>query len=97
MLGGSELLTAAATARSHARLAIADINAAAPCSTEAILASMVLRPAEVDGGLPFLELTLVEVIQAAGGQTATHARCSVSRLLLSLAVDRALDALVEAT
>ena len=38
-----------------------------------------------------------EVIQAGGGQTATQARRSVSRLPLSLAVDRALDALVEAT
>ena len=37
------------------------------------------------------------MIQAAGGQTATQARRSVSRLPLSLAVERALDALVEAT
>ena len=66
-------------------------------ATKAILASMVRRPAEVDGCLPFLELTLVEVIQVAGNQTATQARPSVSRLQLSLAVDRALDALVEAT
>ena len=97
LLCGNKLLTAAATARSHARLEIADINAAAPRSTEAILACMVRRPAEVDGGLPFLELTLVEVIQAAAGQTAAQASHSVSRLQLSLAVDRALDALVEAT
>ena len=51
----------------------------------------------VDSDLPFLELTLVEVIQAVGGQTATQASSSVSRLQLSLAVDRALDAPVEAT
>ena len=40
---------------------------------------------------------LVEVIQAAGGQTAKQARHSVSHLQLSLDVDRAPDALVEAT
>ena len=52
---------------------------------------------KVDGSLPFLELTLVEMIQAAGGQAATQVCRSVSRLQLSQAVDRALDALVEAT
>ena len=97
LLSGNELLTAAATARSHARLEVAEINATAPRSTEGILASMVRRPAEVDGGLPFLELTLVQVTQAAGGKSATQARRNISRLPLSLAQDRALDSLVEAT